>query len=119
VAEAQVQAEVAATGGEPGRRFASDEFFYLLQRVDRLDEKLTARIDMVDARIDVADQKLTARIDGVNARIDRLDEKLTSELREVQRGLNGTLRWTIGLAVACFGVMAGVLAVLIALMGKL
>lgn len=47
VAEAQL--EMAATGGsEPGRRFASDEFFFLLQRIDRLDEKLTARVDFAD-----------------------------------------------------------------------
>ncbi len=91
MAEAQVE---MAAAGEPGRRFASDEFFFLLQRIDRLDEKLTAQ--------------------GA-----ALNDKLTGELKEVQRGLNGTLRWTIGLAVACFGVMAGVLAVLIALMAKL
>jgi hypothetical protein len=37
----QAQAEVAA--GDPGRRFASEEFFFLLQRIDRLDEKFVAR----------------------------------------------------------------------------
>lgn len=43
--------EVAATN-EPPNRLASPEFFFLLQRIDRLDEKLSARIDRVEEKLD-------------------------------------------------------------------
>lgn len=109
VSEAQV--EVAA-GGESGRRFASDEFFFLLQRIDRLDEKLTARIDAVDARlmgrIDAVEAKLTARIDAVDA-------KLTARVDEVRRDLDGLRTWAIGLL---FTMLAGFAGVIVALLRR-
>ncbi|HCJ79068.1 MAG TPA: hypothetical protein DHV84_03545, partial [Desulfotomaculum sp.] len=56
-------------------RVASPEFFFLLQRIDRLDEKLSARIDQVDVRIDRLDEKLSARIDQVEGKMsDRIDQ---------------------------------------------
>jgi tetrahydromethanopterin S-methyltransferase subunit G len=61
-------------------RVASPEFFFLLQRIDRLDEKLSARIDQVNTRIDQVETKLSARIDQVetklSARIDQVEGKL-------------------------------------------
>ncbi|HAG08805.1 MAG TPA: hypothetical protein DCK87_04475 [Desulfotomaculum sp.] len=53
-------------------RVASPEFFFLLQRIDRLDEKLSARIDQVDARIDRLDEKLSVRIDQVEGKLKPL-----------------------------------------------
>ena len=53
-------------------RVASPEFFFLLQRIDRLDEKLSARIDQVDTRIDRLDEKLSARIDQVEGKLKPL-----------------------------------------------
>ncbi|KFD41818.1 hypothetical protein DK28_0204170 [Peptococcaceae bacterium SCADC1_2_3] len=53
-------------------RVASPEFFFLLQRIDRLDEKLSARIDQVDVRIDRLDEKLSARIDQVEGKLKPL-----------------------------------------------
>ncbi|KFD42185.1 hypothetical protein HX99_00045 [Peptococcaceae bacterium SCADC1_2_3] len=46
-------------------RVASPEFFFLLQRIDRLDEKLSARIDQVEG-------KLSARIDQVEGKLKPL-----------------------------------------------
>ena len=46
-------------------RVASPEFFFLLQRIDRLDEKLSARIDQVET-------KLSARIDQVEGKLKPL-----------------------------------------------
>lgn len=103
----EAQPEVAA-GGEPGRRFASDEFFFLLQRIDRLDEKMTARIDAVMARIDAVDGKLTARVDAV-------DGKLTARIDEVRRDLDGLRTWAIGLL---FTVLAGFGGVIVALLRR-
>ena len=37
--------------GEFPYRVASPEFFFLLQRIDRLDEKLSARIDQVEGKL--------------------------------------------------------------------
>lgn len=96
--EREAEAGVAAVG-EPGRRFASDEFFFLLQRVDRLDEKLTGRIDALDA-------KLTARIDAV-------DSKLTARIDEVRRELDGLRTWAVGLLFTMVAGFAGVIAALL------
>jgi len=89
--------ETAATseppGGSRGRlRLASQEFFFLLQRIDRLDEKLTGEIktiggelksldERVNARIDRLDEKLSEEIKAQGVRIDRLDEKLSGEIK--------------------------------------
>jgi hypothetical protein len=57
-------------------RVASPEFFFLLQRIDRLDEKLSAKIDQVDeklsARIDQVEARLNAKIDQVEGRLKPL-----------------------------------------------
>ncbi|BCV22009.1 hypothetical protein [Moorella sp. Hama-1] len=66
--------EIAATN-EPPHTLASPEFFFLLQRIDRLDEKLTKEIrdgdQRSEERIDAVEQKLTQRI-------DKMDDKLNS-----------------------------------------
>jgi len=111
VGEAQV--EVAA-GGESGRRFASDEFFFLVQRIDRLDEKLTARVDAVDAklvgRIDAVEAKLATRIDGVEAklagRIDAVEQKLS-------RDIDSLRAWAIGLLFTVLVGFGGVIVTLL------
>ncbi|OIQ61191.1 apolipoprotein A1/A4/E domain protein [Moorella thermoacetica] len=75
--------EIAATN-EPPHTLASPEFFFLLQRIDRLDEKLTREIRDGDQRseelITAVDQKLTQRIDA-------LEQKLTRHIEEVEQKL--------------------------------
>jgi len=94
--------ETAATS-EPPNRLASPEFFFLLQRIDRLDEKLSREIKEVDL-------KLTARIDN-------LDEKLSREIKEVEVRLDAkldTLRfWTIGAVITLIAGFAGVIIALL------
>jgi chromosome segregation ATPase len=59
----------------------------LTAKIDGVEQRLTAKIDAVDqkltAKIDAVDQKLTAKIDGVEqrltAKIDGVDEKLTAK----------------------------------------
>jgi len=96
----EAQPEVAA-GGEPGRRFASDEFFFLLQRIDRLDEKVMGRIDAVMARIDAVDARLTARIDAVDA--------------DLSRDIDSLRTWAIG---PLFAVLVGFGGVIVALLRR-
>jgi len=59
--------ESAAGGGGKKRsgniHLASGEFLYLIDRIDRLDEKLTSKID---GRIDALDEKVTVKIDNLN-----------------------------------------------------
>jgi len=101
--------EIAAAN-EPPRTLASPEFFFLLQRIDRLDEKLTKEIrdgdQKSEERINAVEQRLTRRIDAIDEklsnRIDKLDEKL------------GNLRfWAIGavitIAVGFIGTIAALL----------
>lgn len=84
--------ETAATG-EPPRGLASPEFFFLLQRIDRLDER-------------------------VNARIDQLDEKLSGEIktetRRLDEKLDGLKFWAIGTVVAVVVGFAGTIIALLA-----
>ncbi|MGB9662834.1 MAG: hypothetical protein ACPL5F_12625 [Moorellaceae bacterium] len=94
--------EAAATS-EPPNRLASPEFFFLLQRVDRLDEKLSREIKDVDLKL--------------SARIDTLDEKLSREIKEVEVRLDAkldTLRfWTIGAVITLIAGFAGVIIALL------
>lgn len=69
-------------------------FAWMIQRIDRGDDRLeasiNARIDKLDNRIDKLDSrvdKLDNRIDKLDNRIDRLDNRidgLTQELTEVK-----------------------------------
>ena len=89
-------------------RVASPEFFFLLQRIDRLDEKLSARIDQVDTRIDRLDEKLSARIDQVDTRIDRLDEKLSARIDQVEGKLKPLIWATLGIVLASLALTVSV-----------
>ncbi|HHW41306.1 MAG TPA: hypothetical protein GXX19_09190 [Syntrophomonadaceae bacterium] len=131
-----VTRETAATseppGGSRGRlRLASQEFFFLLQRIDRLDEKLTGEIktnagelkaleERVNARIDRLDEKLSGEIKAQGERIDRLDEKLSGEIKtldgkitslneKISNKFNNLTLWTVGILVT---VVIGFLALL-------
>jgi len=44
IAVEETQKETASAG-EPPRRLVSGEFFFLLNRIDRLDEKISAKLD--------------------------------------------------------------------------
>jgi predicted nucleic acid-binding Zn-ribbon protein len=67
----------------------------LNDKIDAVDENLTAKIDGVDqkltAKIDDLDQRLTAKIDGVDqkltAKIDGADQKLTAKIEGVEQRL--------------------------------
>lgn len=63
------------------------EFFFLLQRIDRLDEKLSGEIKS-------------------------LDEKLSGEIKSLENKLNGLVFWAIGTIVAIVVGFAGVIATL-------
>ncbi len=61
--------EVASTreGRRFSRRLASQEFFFLLQRIDRLDEKFTGEIRRLDEKMSkelkrISDRALTALV---------------------------------------------------------
>ncbi len=113
--------EAAATGefsggGWPPRNLASPEFFFLLQRIDRLDEKLTGEIKILDNKITAMDNKFTSEIKA-------LDNKFTSEikavsgeisiLRDKQNERIDNLRfWMISALVAIIAGFAGTIATL-------
>ncbi|MGI9951303.1 hypothetical protein V3F56_02985 [Moorellaceae bacterium AZ2] len=88
--------EIAATN-EPPNRLASPEFFFLLQRIDRLDEKLSARIDRVD-------EKLSSRINRLEEKIDRVQDRL-----------DAVKLWAIGAVIT---LIAGFTGVIIALLQR-
>ena len=67
----------------------------LNDKIDAVDNKLTAKIDAVDQKlsdkIDAVDQKLTTKIDGVEekltAKIDGVDQRLTGKIDSVKDAL--------------------------------
>ena len=71
-------------------RVASPEFFFLLQRMDRLDEKLSDRIDRLE-------EKLSAEV-----------KSLADELKENRRSSTAIL-WT-----GVFGFLAVIVTILLA-----
>ncbi|MGB9661274.1 MAG: hypothetical protein ACPL5F_04560 [Moorellaceae bacterium] len=86
--------EVAATN-EPPNRLASPEFFFLLQRVDRLDEKLSREIKEVDLKL--------------SAKIDSLDEKLSGRIDSLDQKLENVKTWAIGAVITLIAGFAGVI----------
>lgn len=46
----------------------------LITKIDKLDEKLTKRIDNLDKKIDHVDKKLTERIDKIGLQVARLED---------------------------------------------
>lgn len=94
VAEETVK-EIAATN-EPPRGLASPEFFFLLQRIDRLDEKLSGEI---------------------KGEIGRIDQKFTGEIRRLEdkfdKKMDSIKFWTIGAVMTIIVGFAGVIVTLI------
>jgi len=104
----------------------------LNDKVDALDNKLTAKIDAVDnkltAKIEAVDKKLTDKIDAVETKlttkIEAVDKKLTDKIDAVKDSVNslalameksfGSLRvgravdrvWWLLMSAALLGIMA-------------
>lgn len=111
--------ETAATSEPPGGsrwrlRLASQEFFFLLQRIDRLDEKLTGEVKTIAGELKAVEER-------VNARIDRLDEKLSGEIKtldgklntlneKISNKFNNLTLWTVGILIT---IVVGFIAVLL------
>lgn len=96
--------EIAATN-EPHHTLASPEFFFLLQRIDKLDETLTKEIkDGV--------QKLAQEIKESNQRlenrIDKLDEKFDGKLTTLNYFAAGAL----------FTLLTGFIGIIVALLRR-
>jgi len=56
---------------------------WIVRRMDAMEQRLIARIEMGEARLEARIDKVEARIDKVEARIDRLDARIASVEREV------------------------------------
>lgn len=79
-----------ATSGESPRGLISPEFFFLLQRIDRLDEKFTGEINKLDEKLNRLDEKLSREIKGeinkLDEKLNKVDEKLSGEIKgEIRR----------------------------------
>lgn len=87
----EVQRETASTN-ETSRGLISQEFFFLLQRMDRLDEKFSAEIK-------------------------RMDDKFSSEIRRLEGKLDrklGNLFWaTMGVIVTLAVGLGGIIITLV------
>jgi len=104
-------------------RVASSEFFFLLQRLDRLDEKLSREIAKLDEKL----SREIARLDEKFSReIARLDEKFSREIADLRQEMNNNVnglhvkidnsaRWVKGFIVGALGLMIAILGLVIRL----
>lgn len=63
----------------------------LEQKIDGVEERLTAKIDEVD-------QRLTARIDALDAKIDEVDQRLSGQIDTLSDQINGLENQVNGLS---------------------
>jgi chromosome segregation ATPase len=86
-------------------------FFYLMSRIDSVDQKLSAKMDRLDEKIDGVEQKLSVKIEAVE---DNLLQEFKEEFKELRQEFKeeigkldekiDTLRyWAIGILVVGFG----------------
>ncbi|MEW5761871.1 MAG: hypothetical protein AB1776_01560 [Bacillota bacterium] len=89
-----------AAAGEPPRGLIAPEFFFLLQRIDRLDEKFTGAIKALDEKlsgeIKALDEKFTGAIKALDEKftgaIKALDEKLSGEIKALDDKTSGEIK---------------------------
>lgn len=116
----EVAKEIAATGEPPPRSVASPEFFFLLQRIDRLDEKLTAEIRALEDRLMVqiraGDEKLAAEMkagdEKLAAEIRAGDEKLDQKIEALGDKLDSLRFWAIGAVITLIAGFVGTIITL-------
>lgn len=116
--------QIAAAGEQPPQGPASPEFFFLVERMDRLEERLCRQIQSVDdklsQKIEALDRKFTGEIkaldDKFTARIQALDDKFTREIQGLDdkfgRAIDNLKFWAIGTVVT---VVVGFTATIVAL----
>lgn len=122
----EVIKQTAATGEQSQHTLASPEFFFLLQRIDRLDEKLTSEIKAGDdrlateikalagemkalesrltAEIKAGDERLAAEVKALDGRLTAETKALSGEIKalddKVSRSLENLRFWAIGAVIA-------------------
>lgn len=89
IAVEETQKETASAG-DPPHRLVTDEFFFLLNRIDRLDEKMSLKFE--DMRKEITDVR--------------------KEVNDVRKEIGGISRWAFGLLVTMLVGFAGVIVTL-------
>jgi len=84
------------------------EFMFLLQRIDRVEEKLSTRINQVEeklsTRINQVEEKLSARINQVEEKLSARINQVEENLKQDNRALRGLIWTTLGLMTATIGI---------------
>ncbi|KYH30722.1 hypothetical protein [Neomoorella mulderi] len=89
IAVEETKKETATTGDHP-HRLVSEEFFFLLNRIDRLDEKMSLKFE--DIRKEITDVR--------------------KEVNDVRKEIGGISRWAFGLLATMLVGFAGVIVTL-------
>lgn len=53
------------------------------EKIDKVEERLSARIDCLDVKIDNVEQRLTSEIKRLDSKIDNVEQNLTSEIKRL------------------------------------
>jgi len=137
--EEDVIKQVAAASEQSQHALASPEFSFLLQRIDRLDEKLTSEIRAGDERlaadikavedrlltdikalsgeVKAVEDRLSTDIKALSGEVKALDGKLPGEIKAVDdkfsRSLENLRLWAIGAVVT---IAAGFIGTIVTLL---
>ncbi|MCY0909113.1 MAG: hypothetical protein OWR62_12070 [Sulfobacillus thermotolerans] len=69
----------------PSHNFPDQWGFYLLQAINRLDDKINQRIDTLDAKIEAVQRDVNQRIDTLDAKIEAVQRDVNQRIDQVQR----------------------------------
>jgi len=89
-------------------------FFYLMNRIDGVDQKLSAKIDRLDDRISDLEDKIDARINTLENKLEDKMDRMRQEFREEIGKLGGRIDmldgkidalryWAVGVLIIGFG----------------
>ena len=62
--------------------------FYLLEKMDKLDNKFDQKVDKLDEKMDKLDNKLDSKVDKLDEKIDRLENKLDDEVGKLNKKID-------------------------------
>ncbi|QGP93409.1 hypothetical protein MGLY_28170 [Neomoorella glycerini] len=96
IAVEETKKETATTGDHP-HRLVSEEFFFLLNRIDRLDEKMSLKFE-----------EMREEITDVRKEVN----DVRKEINDVRKEIGGISRWAFGLLATMLVGFAGVIVTL-------
>lgn len=82
-------------------------FFYLMNRIDSVDQKLSTKIDRMDEKIDAKisglEDKMNVKINDLEDKIDKMRQEFKEEIGKLDEKIDTLRYWATGILVVGFG----------------